>query len=51
MIVAGLIFLVLGWVFSLAILTYIGVVLLVIAAGFLVLGAVGRPMGGRKVWY
>lgn len=51
MIVLGAILLILGLVFGMSMLTYIGVVLLVIGAVFWVLGSVGRPVGGRKVWY
>jgi hypothetical protein len=32
-------------------LTTIGVILVVIGAVFWILGAVGRPVGGRKAWY
>jgi hypothetical protein len=51
MIAIGAILLVLGLIFGISILTYIGVVLLVIGAVFWILGSVGRPVGGRKVWY
>jgi hypothetical protein len=51
MIVIGAILLILGLIFGISILTYIGVVLLVIGAVFWILGSVGRPVGGRKVWY
>ena len=51
MIVLGAILLILGLIFGISILTYIGVVLLVIGAIFWILGSVGRPIGGRKVWY
>ena len=51
MIVIGAILLILGVVLGISILTYIGVVLLVIGAVFWILGSVGRPVGGRKVWY
>jgi len=51
MIVLGAILLVLGLIFGISILTYIGVVLLVIGAVFWILGSVGRPDGGRRVWY
>jgi hypothetical protein len=51
MIVLGAILLILGLVFGISIMTYIGVVLLVIGAVFWILGSVGRPIGGRKVWY
>jgi hypothetical protein len=51
MIVIGAVLLILGLVFGVSILTYIGVVVLVIGAVFWVLGSVGRPVGGRRVWY
>ena len=51
MIVLGAILLILGLIFGISILTYIGVVLLVIGAIFWILGSVGRPVGGRRVWY
>ena len=43
--------LILGLIFGISILTYIGVVLLVVGAVFWILGATGRAVGGRKVWY
>ncbi len=51
MIVFGAILLILGLLFKMSILTYIGVVLLVIGAVFWILGAVGRPVAGRRAWY
>ena len=51
MILVGVILLILGWIFGIAILSYVGVALVVIGAVFWVLGYVGRPVGGRKVWY
>jgi Family of unknown function (DUF6131) len=51
MIVLGAILLILGLVFGSSVLTYIGVVVLVIGAVFWLLGATGRPVGGRRVWY
>ncbi|MCW2626835.1 hypothetical protein [Mycobacterium sp.] len=51
MIAIGAILLILGLIFGISILTYIGVVLLVIGAVFWILGSVGRPVGGRRVWY
>jgi hypothetical protein len=51
MIVLGAILLILGLIFGISILTYIGVVVLVIGAVFWLLGATGRPVGGRRVWY
>ena len=46
MIVLGAILLILGLIFGISILTYIGVVVLVIGAVFWLLGATGRPVGG-----
>lgn len=51
MIVLGIILLILGYFLHVAILTYIGVVLIVIGAVFWILGSMGRAVGGRKVWY
>jgi hypothetical protein len=51
MIVVGAILLILGLVFGISILTYIGVVVLVIGAVFWLLGAAGRPVAGRRYWY
>lgn len=51
MIVVGAILLVLGLVFGISLLTYIGVVVLVIGAVFWLLGMVGRPVAGRRAWY
>ena len=51
MIVLGAILLVLGLIFGMSILTYIGVVLIVIGAVFWLLGRPGRPVGGRRAWY
>jgi hypothetical protein len=51
MIAIGAILLILGLIFSVPILTYIGVVALVVGAVFWLLGAAGHAVGGRKVWY
>ena len=51
MIALGAVLLILGLLFGIPILTYIGVVLLVIGAIFWLLGSIGRPVGGRKAWY
>jgi Family of unknown function (DUF6131) len=51
MIVLGAILLILGLIFGMSILTYIGVVLLVVGAVFWLLGRTGRPVGGRRAWY
>jgi len=51
MIILGIILLVIGYVLPLAILTYIGWILVVIGAVLWILGAVGRPVAGRRVWF
>ena len=51
MIILGLILLVLGFLLKISILWTIGIILLVIGAVFWILGATGRAVGGRKVWY
>jgi hypothetical protein len=51
MIGLGALLLILGLIFGISVLTDIGVVLLVIGAVFWILGSVGRPVGGRRVWY
>lgn len=51
MIVLGLILAVIGWLTGIGILTTLGVILLVIGLVLLLLGGVGRPVGGRRYWY
>ena len=51
MIVIGAILLILGLVFGISVLTYIGVVVLVVGAVFWLLGSAGRPVAGRRYWY
>jgi hypothetical protein len=51
MIVLGAILLILGFVLNIQILWTIGVILLVVGAVLWLLGSIGRPVGGRKVWY
>lgn len=51
MIVLGLILLLIGIFAGIQILYYIGGILLIIGIVLFVLGAVGRPVGGRKVWF
>lgn len=51
MIVLGAVLVILGLLFGIGPLTYVGVVLLVIGAVFWLLGTIGRPVGGRKAWY
>jgi hypothetical protein len=51
MIVLGVILLLLGYFLHIGILSTIGIILLVVGAVLWLLGAVGRPVGGRKVWF
>jgi len=51
MIGLGIILLILGFVLKVAVLEDIGVILLVIGAVLWVLGAVGRPVAGRRYWF
>ncbi|HEX6055331.1 MAG TPA: hypothetical protein VFY98_05945 [Intrasporangium sp.] len=51
MIILGLILLLIGWLASISILTTIGIILIVIGVVLWILGATGRAVGGRKVWY
>jgi len=50
-IVLGVILLILGFVLNVQILWTIGIILLVIGAVLWILGAVGRPVAGRRYWY
>jgi hypothetical protein len=50
MIVLGLILLIVGWLTHIAALTTIGGILLLIGVVLLVLGQMGRGVGGRS-WY
>ncbi|WP_167099861.1 DUF6131 family protein [Mycobacterium sp. DL592] len=51
MIVFGAILLILGFVLKIQILWTIGIILLVVGAVLWLLGAVGRPVAGRRYWY
>lgn len=51
MIVLGIILLLIGYFTGLSILYTIGGILVVIGIILWVLGAVGRPVGGRRVWF
>jgi len=51
MIALGIILLVVGYFLKVYVLETIGIILLVIGAVLWVLGAVGRPVGGRRYWY
>jgi hypothetical protein len=49
--ILGLVLLLLGWLTGIGILTTLGIILLVIGAVLWILGATGRPVGGRRYWY
>jgi VIT1/CCC1 family predicted Fe2+/Mn2+ transporter len=51
MIVLGIILLVLGYLLGISILWTLGIILLVVGAILALLGAVGRPVGGRRFYY
>lgn len=50
MIVLGIILLIVGYLTSISIILWLGIILLVVGAVLALLGAVGRPVGGRS-WY
>ncbi|MBC3190481.1 hypothetical protein H7X46_05315 [Pseudonocardia sp. C8] len=51
MIILGLILLLVGYFTGISLLYYLGGLLVLIGVVLLVLGAVGRPVGGRKAWF
>jgi Family of unknown function (DUF6131) len=51
MLILGLILLIIGWLAGISILVTIGIILLVIGAVLWILGATGRPVGGRRYWW
>lgn len=51
MIVLGALLLILGFVLDVYLLWVVGVVLLVVGVVFWALGAIGRPVAGRRAWY
>jgi len=50
-IVLGVVLLVVGLIFGIGILTYIGVALIIIGAVLWLLGSTGRPVGGRRHYW
>lgn len=50
-IVLGAILLALGFVLDVYLLWVVGVILVVVGAVFWALGAIGRPVAGRRAWY
>lgn len=51
MIVLGVVLLILGYVLAVPFLWTVGIILLAVGAVMWILGAVGRPVAGRRVWY
>ncbi len=51
MIILGIILLVLGYLLPMPLLITIGWILVVIGAILWILGAVGRPVAGRRYWF
>ncbi len=51
MIILGIILLVVGFLFHIAILWTIGIVVLVVGLILLLLGAIGHEIGGRRHYY
>jgi hypothetical protein len=51
MIGLGIILLILGFVFGVGILWTLGIILIVVGAILWLLGAIGRPVGGRTHYY
>jgi len=51
MIILGIILLLLGYLLGFGILSTIGIILIIVGLVLLILGQIGRPVGGRKVWF
>ena len=51
MIVLGIVLLVLGFLFHVAVLWTIGIIVLVVGAVLALVGTTGRAIGGRRHWY
>lgn len=51
MIILGIVLLVLGYLLGVPILQTLGIILLIVGAVLWLLGAVGRPVAGRRVWF
>jgi len=50
-IVLGIILVIVGFVAKISIVTTIGVILLIVGVVLMLLGAIGRPVGGRRTYY
>ena len=51
MIILGIVLAVIGYVTGIYILEMLGGLLVLVGVVLWILGAVGRPVGGRKVWF
>lgn len=51
MIILGLILLLVGYFTGITLLYYLGGLLVIIGVVLIILGAIGRPVGGRKAWF
>jgi hypothetical protein len=51
MIVLGIILWLLGYFLGIGILSTLGIILIVVGIVLLILGQIGRPVAGRKVWF
>jgi cytochrome c-type biogenesis protein CcmH/NrfF len=51
MIILGIVFLIVGFIAKIAILWTIGIILLVIGAVLVLLGVMGRAVGGRRHYF
>jgi hypothetical protein len=50
-IILGLLLLLVGYLTGMSLLYTVGSIVLVVGIVFFILGKVGRPVGGRKVWF
>lgn len=51
MIVLGIVLLLLGFLFGIPLILYLGIIAVVIGACLLALGSAGRQVGGRRHYY
>jgi Family of unknown function (DUF6131) len=51
MIILGIVLLIIGFIAKVAILWTIGIVLVVVGAALVLLGSMGRAIGGRRHYY
>lgn len=51
MIILGIILLVVGYILPMSILITLGIILIVVGVILELLGAIGRPIGGRRHYY